>query len=79
MAHLAPEAASLPETQSTLGFAQRCSQVELGKAKLNATAPAAGGGASEAALAVGPGNTLLTTSSNVYRTLVSEIVCRPKI
>eukprot|EP00227_Mantoniella_beaufortii_P010987 CAMPEP_0197583194 /NCGR_PEP_ID=MMETSP1326-20131121/6188_1 /TAXON_ID=1155430 /ORGANISM="Genus nov. species nov., Strain RCC2288" /LENGTH=828 /DNA_ID=CAMNT_0043147379 /DNA_START=88 /DNA_END=2570 /DNA_ORIENTATION=+ len=52
LAHLAPESASLPETQSTLLFSQRCSQVELGKAKINAmAAPAGGGGASEAALA----------------------------
>ena len=48
LAHVSPEAASLPETQSTLLFAQRCSQVELGKAKVNATG---GGGSSEAAMA----------------------------
>ena len=47
LAHVSPEAASLPETQSTLLFAQRCSQVELGKAKVNATG---GGGSSEAAM-----------------------------
>ena len=50
LAHLAPEAASLPESQSTLLFAQRCSQVELGKAKVN-TATAPMGGSSEAMLA----------------------------
>ena len=48
LAHVSPEAASLPETQTTLLFAQRCSQVERGKAKVNATG---GGGSSEAAMA----------------------------
>jgi len=50
LAHVSPESASLPETSSTLLFAQRCSQVELGKAKANASV-AAGGGASDVALA----------------------------
>jgi kinesin family protein C2/C3 len=36
LAHLAPESASMPETASTLLFAQRCSRVELGRAKANA-------------------------------------------
>ena len=47
LAHVSPEAASLPETQSTLLFAQRCSKVELGKAKVNATG---GGGTNDAAM-----------------------------
>jgi kinesin family protein C2/C3 len=36
LAHLAPEHASTPETVSTLIFAQRCSRVEIGRAKANA-------------------------------------------
>lgn len=50
LAHLAPEAASLPETQSTLLFGQRCSQVELGKARVN-VAGGSGTSAADAALA----------------------------
>ena len=38
LAHLAPEPASQPETASTLLFAQRCSRVELGRARANAIA-----------------------------------------
>ena len=45
LAHLAPEPVSLPETASTLLFAQRCSRVELGRAKANALASRGASGA----------------------------------
>ena len=49
LAHLAPEPASLPETASTLLFAQRCSRVELGRARANALASKSACGAAPSA------------------------------
>ena len=49
LAHLAPEPASLPETASTLLFAQRCSRVELGRARANALASRSASGAEPSA------------------------------
>ena len=50
LAHLAPEPASLPETASTLLFAQRCSRVELGRARANALASRSASGAASSAM-----------------------------
>jgi hypothetical protein len=50
LAHLAPEHASMPETVSTLLFAQRCSRVELGRAKANAMSSKASAATMSAAL-----------------------------
>jgi kinesin family protein C2/C3 len=49
LAHLAPEPASQPETASTLLFAQRCSRVELGRARANALASRGACGAAPSA------------------------------
>ena len=49
LAHLSPEPASLPETASTLLFAQRCSRVELGRARANALASRGACGAAPSA------------------------------